>query len=97
MNDKPQTPGAAGIDVQPQPVPITPADACRLSAGVLADAAEQLRDYAVAVAAGEPVPAELARPFDRVGTGALYAVASWLDARAGLFGADARTVTRFDL
>lgn len=84
--------GAPDSAEQLQPVPITPADACRLSAGVLQAAAEQLRDYAVAHAAGTPLPPELRRQVDRVGAGSLYAVAEWLDARAGLFGADARQV-----
>lgn len=67
----------------PPPVPLTAADRCQPAGAALLAAADQLRDYC---ADGASWPSELRRRYDRVDRGALYAVAEWLTARAGLYG-----------
>lgn len=82
-------PGVYGPDqlrTAPQPVPLSPADCSSATVAALTSAADQLREYGIVKSCGGPVPPELARPGDGVGAGALYAVADWLEARAGLYG-----------
>lgn len=70
----------------PSPVPVSPADRSDVIADALVAAADQLREHAVGARCGSPLPPELALPYDGVTTGALYAVAEWLESRAGLYG-----------
>lgn len=69
-----------------EPVPLSRVDTCSSTVAALVAAADQLREYGVVRHCGGPLPRELDRPGDGVTTGALYAMAEWLEARAALYG-----------